>query len=107
MVFTRPLLRLPEYRDAANQARRAATSVAANYRAVCLARSRREFMAKLGIVLEEADEVLFWLPLLCDAPSAIPGELEWLLDEAKQLTRIFAASSQTAKANSATRRPRD
>jgi len=49
---------------------------------------------------------LFWLPLLCDAPSAIPGELEWLQDEAKQLTRIFA-SSQTAKGNSDTRRPRD
>jgi len=96
MALTRPFVRSPEYRDVASQARRAATSAAANYRAVCLARSRREFTAKLGVVLEEIDEAAYWLPLLRDAPSVPSTELEWLIQEANQLSRIFGASRRTA-----------
>ena len=61
---------LPRTRAAnviANQILRSATSMAANYRAVGRARSKAEFVAKLGIVLEEADETVFWLELLVDA----------------------------------------
>src|SRR5580698_4035183 len=56
-----------EGRIITRQLLRSATSVAANYRAVCRARSRADFISKLGIVLEEADESLFWLELLVDA----------------------------------------
>lgn len=72
--FARRIIRLiralpscAEIRIIGNQLLRAGTSVAANYRAVCRARSRAEFLAKLGVVIEEADESAFWLELLCDA----------------------------------------
>lgn len=75
----------------------AATSVAANYRAACRARSRSEFIAKLGIVLEEADESLFWLELMVDAKLVPMLRVERLLIEADALTAIFTASVRTAK----------
>ena len=52
----------------------------------------------MGLVLEEADESLFWLPQLRGAPLTDLGELDWLVDEAHQLTRIFAASRRTLRA---------
>jgi four helix bundle protein len=73
------------------------TSVAANYRAACRARSRAEFIAKLGTVLEESDESLFWLELLVDTKLVTHQRVERLLREADQLTAIFAASVKTAK----------
>lgn len=93
--------RLPNHdagRIIGRQVLRAATSVAANYRAVCKARSRAEFVAKLGLVAEEADEVVFWLTLLIEARFGIV-EAEPLLVEAKELMAIFAASYRTARAN--------
>ena len=75
-----------------------ATSVAANYRAACRARSRAEFIAKLGTVLEEADESLFWLELLVDVKLVTAQRAERLLLESDQLTAIFTASVKTAKA---------
>ena len=81
----------------ARQVLRSGTSVAANYRAACRARSRAEFVAKLGIVEEEADETLSWLELIV-AASLLPVErLQGLLDEAHQLTAIFVASRKTAR----------
>jgi len=74
-----------------------ATSVAANYRALCRARSRAEFIAKLGIVLEEADESLFWLELMVDAKLVTLTRAERLLKEADKLTAIFTAAVKTAK----------
>jgi len=74
-----------------------ATSVAANYRAACRARSRAEFIAKLGTVLEEADESLFWLELLVDAKLVTLQRADRLLLEADQLTAIFTSSVRTAK----------
>jgi len=74
-----------------------ATSVAANYRAACRARSRAEFISKLGTVLEEADESLFWLELLVDAKLVTLQRADRLLLEADQLTAIFTASIRTAK----------
>ena len=73
------------------------TSVAANYRAACRARSRAEFIAKMGTVLEESDESLFWLELLVDAKLVTHDRAERLLREADELTAIFTASVKTAK----------
>ena len=76
---------------------RAGTSVAANYRAACRARSRREFIAKIGIVIEESDETAFWIELLSDAGLMKAAKLSNLATEAAELTAIFAASYRTAK----------
>ena len=79
---------------------RSGTSVAANYRAVNRARSRAEFIAKIGVVLEEADETVFWLEALSEAGVVKPALLEPLLNEANELVAIFAASQRTARSNS-------
>ena len=76
---------------------RCGTSVAANYRAACRARSRAEFIAKMGTVEEEADESLFWLELVVDSKLAAPTRVEKLLREADELTAIFVSSIKTAK----------
>ena len=76
---------------------RSGTSVAANYRAVCRARSRAEFLAKMGIVIEEADETVFWLELLTESEIVRAGQMEQLIKEANELLAIFAASAQTAR----------
>jgi four helix bundle protein len=76
---------------------RSGLSVAANYRAVCRARSRAEFLSKLAIVIEEADESAFWLELLVDAGLVSEHKLKELRSEANQLVAIFNASRTTAK----------
>lgn len=81
-----------------NQILRSATSMAANYRAVGLARSKNEFIAKLGIVVEEADETVFWLELLADSGAVKSAKLSELLEEANQFVYIFSASRRTARA---------
>jgi four helix bundle protein len=82
----------------------AATSVGANYRAACRGRSRAEFAAKIGQVLEESDESLFWLEI-ADARKLGPAsERSRLLQEANELTAIFAASAITVRLNSANER---
>ena len=86
----------PESRIIGHQLLRSGMSVAANYRAVCRARSRAEFVAKLSIVIEEADES-FWLELLVDAGLISAVKLKDLKSEADQLVAIFNASRATAK----------
>lgn len=76
---------------------RCGTSVAANYRASCRARSRAEWTAKLGVVEEEWDETLFWLELSVDAHLVTRTRAQTLLKEADELTAIFVASLKTAK----------
>ena len=76
---------------------RSGTSVAANYRAVCRARSRPEFLSKLAIVIEEADESAFWLEFLVDAGIVPNAKLRDLRSAANQLVAIFNASLTTAK----------
>ena len=71
----------------------------ANYRAACRARSRAEFIAKLGTVLEESDESLFWLELMVDSKLITHARAERLLIEGDQLTAIFTTSLKTAKGN--------
>jgi four helix bundle protein len=79
---------------------RSGTSVAANYRAASRARSKAEFIAKLGIVVEEADETLFWLDLLVDSDLVRSEVVEPVRNECNELVRIFSSSLATAKSNS-------
>ena len=83
---------------AARQLLRSATSVGANYRAACRAQSRAEFAAKLSIVVEEADETLYWLELLGESGLIKQERLAELLQEANELLAIVVASRKTAKA---------
>jgi four helix bundle protein len=78
---------------------RCGTAVAANYRAVCRSRSKAEFISKISIVIEEADETVFWLELLADTEVVSPEKLRFLLKEANELLAICAASLRTAKHN--------
>ena len=80
-----------------NQILRSATGLAANYRAAGRSRSKAEFIAKVGVVIEEADETVFWLEMLRDSGLIKPTKLDRLLDEANQLLAIFTASRRTAK----------
>lgn len=80
-----------------NQLLRCATSVGANYRAACRGRSKAEFIAKLGIVEEEADESAYWIEMLIEAGILKPDLLAQLHAEAEELTAIMAKSRQTAK----------
>ena len=83
----------------AKQLAKSATSVAANYRAACTARSRSEFIAKLGIVVEEAEESVFWLDLVVRAHTIGGADVPVLLREASELRAIFSKSLGTARAN--------
>jgi len=76
---------------------RCGTSVAANYRAVCRARSKAEFIARIGIVAEEADESVLWLELLEETKILGRERLQEIAKEAKELAAIFSASQKTAK----------
>jgi len=75
---------------------RCSTSVAANYRATCLAQSKAGFIAKLSICIEESDESCFWLEFLRDENLMPETKLKDLLSEAKELTSILIASRKTA-----------
>ena len=86
-----------EARVLGTQVLRSGTSLAANYRAACRARSRAEFIAKLGTVVEEADETVFWLELLVDTEIVERNKVNDLLKEAHELLAIFSASRRTAK----------
>jgi len=76
---------------------RAATSVAANYRAACRGRSKAEFIAKLGIVEEEADESLFWIEFAVDGEIVKDALVKDLLEEGREILAIIIASRKTAK----------
>jgi four helix bundle protein len=81
-----------------DQILRSATSVAANYRAACRARSLDEFGAKLSIVVEEADETLFWFELLEASATFSSKQLKPLMQEATELLKIFVAARRTTRA---------
>ena len=84
-------------RAIASQLVRSGTSIGANYRAVRRARSMAEFIAKLGIVVEEADETVYWLDLLAESGLVKRERLKHLQQEAGELLAIFSASQLTAK----------
>ena len=76
---------------------RSATSVGANYRAACRARSQADFISKIGVVEEEADESAYWIELLIETKMVNDSVVKSLLAEASELTAIFTASGRTAK----------
>jgi four helix bundle protein len=91
---------LPNSREAwvlGKQVLRSGTAVAANYRAACRARSKAEFVSKIGIVVEEVDETIFWLELLVETDIVAKRRMTSLLEEARELLAIFAASQRTAR----------
>ena len=79
------------------QLMRCSTSVAANYRATCLAQSKASFISKLSIVLEETDESYFWLEFIIDENLMEKRFVDSLLKEAEELKAIFISSRKTAK----------
>ena len=91
---------LPTTREAnviSGQLLRSGTAVAANYRAAGRSRSRAEFVARIGVVVEEADETVFWFELLAES-GIVPGEkLTSIMQEGNELLAIFSASRKTAK----------
>jgi len=76
---------------------RCATSVAANYRASCRARSGKEFYSKLSIVVEEADETLFWLELLLDAELFTKNKLNPIMSESLEILKIVSTARKNTK----------
>jgi four helix bundle protein len=83
-------------RAVASQLIRSGTSVAANYRAACRARSKPEFVAKLGVVEEEADESAFWLELIIETGLLAPRKVTPLLAEAGEIVAMMASSKKTS-----------
>jgi len=91
---------LPKNREGflvGDQIFRSGTSVGSNYRAVCRARSKADFISKLGVVLEEADETLYWLEILAESDVVGKQLLKPLMNEADELVSIFVASLNKAK----------
>jgi four helix bundle protein len=93
----RSLPRTDESRIIAKQIFRSATSVAANYRAACRARSTDEFSSKISIVVEEADETSFWLELLVEAKIIDENKLKDLMNETLEITKILSHARKTIK----------
>jgi four helix bundle protein len=83
----------------ATQVVRSSTSVAANYRALCRAKSRADFVNKTSIIEEEADESSFWLELIVDGGPLTAARVQPLLNEADEITAIMVASRKTARKN--------
>ena len=103
VIFARAMSTDPSSQVLAKQLTGSGTAESANYHAARRGRSRAEFIAKLGVAVEEADETEHWLNVIRDAHviSTTAGlrELDWLLDEARQLRAILVASVRTARAN--------
>ncbi len=78
---------------------RSGTSVAANYRAACRARSLADFISKLSVVLEETDETLFWFELLVESKILPSDSVKSIRRECHELVKIFSSSLKTAKSN--------
>ena len=97
MELCRKLPPTPEGRIVMNQVLRSATSVGANYRAAQRSRSRAEFVSKMGVVIEEADETLYWLEMIRDGAIVAPESVELTMRESEELLSIFVASQLTAK----------
>ena len=95
--FCRTLPDTPEGRRIRGQLTDSGTAVPANYRGACRARSRAEFISKIAVACEEADESHMWLNMCADIGMTTRPAVAKLIDEADQLRRIFTASQLTAK----------
>ncbi len=78
---------------------RCSTSVAANYRAACVAQSKAAFIAKLSIVIEESDETKFWLEFIIEEKIFSEKKISALLKEANELSSIFIITRKTTEKN--------
>ena len=97
-IFLRTLEKTDEARVLKNRLLRSASSIAANYRSVCRGKSGADFLNKLKVVDEEADESFLWLEMICDLNlSCDRSKLKVLIKEADELTAIFSASIKTFK----------
>ena len=76
---------------------RCSTSVASNYRAACMAQSKADFVSKISIVIEEADESCFWMEFIIGEKLLDEKQVVYLLEEGRELTAIFISSRKTAK----------
>lgn len=94
--LVRALPKTIDGRAIGSQLVRSGTSVAANYRAVCRARSRADFISKLGIVIEEADESAFWLEIIIESNLMKGSLVRPLLQEAEEIIAIMVASNISA-----------
>jgi four helix bundle protein len=97
--YYRNLPKTEEAKIIGKQLLRYATSIAANYREVCRARSDAEFFAKLSIVVEEADETLLWLEIIIESELIKDDKTKQLYQEAFEILSIMAASRKTMKLN--------
>jgi four helix bundle protein len=93
--FFRTLPKTEEAKIVGRQLLRSSSSVGANYRAACRARSKAEFHSKLSTVVEEADESVFWMEILVEAEITSERELSYLLKEGNEILKIAAASRKT------------
>jgi four helix bundle protein len=93
--FFRTLPKTEEAKIIGRQLLRSSSSVGANYRAACRARSKAEFHSKLSTVVEEADESVFWMEVLVEAEVVNQSSLNYLLDEGNQILKIVSASRKT------------
>jgi four helix bundle protein len=93
--FYSTLPKTEENRVLGKQFLRSATSVASNYRASCRGRSDKEFYAKICIVVEEADEALFWLELFTESELVCPDHCRTLMSECNELVKIFSSTKRT------------
>jgi four helix bundle protein len=94
--LVRALPKNPEGRVIGGQLLRCGTSVGANYRAVCRARSKADFVAKMAIAEEEADEASYWLELIVEGGLMTEPRIRPLLKEADELVAILTASRKSA-----------
>lgn len=99
MKLLNSLPRTVQTRTIADQIMRSGISIAANYRPACKARSRAEFLSRLGTVEEEADETAFWIELLIEGKVVPESKLRRLLQGAHELTAIIAASQKSTLRN--------
>jgi len=100
MKLTEALPQTQSGRVIGNQLIRSDTSIGANYRSACRGRSKAEFISKLGIALEEADESAYWLELIIESKLLKKDLVESLLGEANELAAILFTSIKTAKSKS-------
>ncbi len=95
--MVRALPKSEEAKVIGRQVLRSGTSIGANYRAVCDARSKQEFVSRIAVVLEESNETVHWLELLLESGAFSEHQLHEVLKEANELTAIFGTSLRTAK----------
>jgi four helix bundle protein len=91
----RTLPKTEEAKIIGRQLLRSSSSVGANYRAACRARSKAEFHSKLSTVVEESDESVFWMEILIEAEIVKPSEISHLLNEGNEILKVVSASRKT------------